>query len=99
MRLTTEQQAVIKHIAQSMLGPGASVRVFGSRLQDSARGGDIDLLFETPDLLPRRAASICQLYGALIKALGDQKIDVLLKDARPNTASVIDHALRTGVLL
>jgi predicted nucleotidyltransferase len=99
MRLTADQQITIKNIALSTLGPQATVRVFGSRLQDNARGGDIDLLFETPALLPRKAAAICQLYAALIMALGDQKIDVLLKDARPSTASVIDHAQRTGLLL
>lgn len=99
MRLTAEQQIIIKNIALNTLGPKATVRVFGSRLHDDSRGGDIDLLFETPALLPRKATAICQLYAALIVALGDQKIDVLLKDARPSTASVIDHAQRTGLLL
>jgi len=40
-----------------------------------------------------------RLYGALIFALGDRKLDVLLKDARTRNAPIFDIAKRTGVLL
>lgn len=48
MRLDLEQRQMIQHLAQQRLGEGVRVKVFGSRLNDQARGGDLDLLLETP---------------------------------------------------
>lgn len=75
------------------------MRVFGSRAFDNRLGGDIDLFFETDHALSNRADAICQLYGALICALGDRKIDIVLKDANTPHAPIFDVAQRTGILL
>ncbi len=66
---------------------------------DSGKGGDIDLLFETDALLENRAKVLCQLQGALTLALGERKIDVLLRDANTPPAPVFEIAKRTGILL
>lgn len=79
MRLTPEQVQAIRHAAQRVLGNDAQVRVFGSMAIDNLKGGDIDLLFETDASLANRAQVLCQLHGALTLALGDRKIDVILK--------------------
>jgi hypothetical protein len=63
------------------------------------RGGDIDLFFEINTVLPNRAKTLCQLYGALTLALGERKIDVILKDANTPPAAVFEIAKRTGVAL
>ena len=42
---------------------------------------------------------LCQLSGALTMALGDRKIDVLLKDANTPPAPIFEIARRTGVLI
>jgi len=99
MRLTTEQTQAIRHAAQRVLGAGARVMVFGSMAQDDRKGGDIDLFFETAAELPNRAQVLCQLHGALTMALGDRKIDVILKDANTPPAPIFEIAQRTGVLL
>lgn len=99
MRLTTEQVQVIRQTAQRVLGASARVSVFGSRAQDDRRGGDIDLFFETDALLENRTKVLCQLRGALTLALGERKIDVILKDANTPPAPVFEIAKRTGVLL
>jgi predicted nucleotidyltransferase len=99
MRLTTEQVQAIRHAAQRVLGADARVSVFGSMALDDRKGGDIDLLFETDAQLANRAKVLCQLHGALTLALGDRKIDVILKDANTPPAPVFEIAKRTGVLL
>jgi hypothetical protein len=43
VRLTPEAIAIIVETVKTRLGDEAQVRLFGSRLDDSAKGGDIDL--------------------------------------------------------
>jgi predicted nucleotidyltransferase len=47
MRLTPAQIDTIKSTAQAVLGEGTQVWLYGSRLDDQLKGGDIDLLIES----------------------------------------------------
>lgn len=47
MRLSTEQTRQITRTVSQLTGGSADVYLFGSRLDDTARGGDIDLLLES----------------------------------------------------
>jgi hypothetical protein len=42
MRLTSAQITTIESTAKALLGEGAKVWLYGSRLDDQAAGGDID---------------------------------------------------------
>ncbi len=99
MRLTVDQIQTIRQIAQRVLGAGARVSVFGSRALDNRKGGDIDLFFETDAALDNRAKALCQLHGALTLALGNRRIDIILKDANTPSAPVFEIAKRTGIPL
>lgn len=99
MRLIPSQEQIIKSTVDRVLETESRVWLFGSRVDDELRGGDIDLLIETEAAFPNRAKMLCRLYGALIYALGDRKLDVLLKDARTRDAPIFNIAKRTGVLL
>ncbi len=99
MRLTPRQIELIKTAAQRVLGVQSRIWLFGSRADDTRLGGDIDLLVETDAELPNRAQAICKIYGAIIMALGERKVDVLIKDGRTPNAPIFDLAKRTGVLL
>ena len=67
MRLSTAQASVILHCVREQLGADVSVMLFGSRLDDDARGGDVDLLVESaaPATLRQRALVTMALEKAL----------------------------------
>lgn len=99
MRLTPDQIQAIKQTAHTVLGDDSRVTLFGSRVDDAKKGGDIDLLFETDHLVDNRATTVGTLYVSLIRKLGDRKIDILLKDAATPTAPVLEIARNTGIQL
>lgn len=48
MRLAPNEVRALQRSVAELLPKGAVVRLFGSRVDDAKRGGDIDLLVETP---------------------------------------------------
>lgn len=48
MRLTQTQRAIIISGVREFIGSSVDVQVFGSRLDDTKRGGDVDLLLISP---------------------------------------------------
>ena len=47
MRLTPSQHSAIRTTATEIFGEDVIIWLFGSRVDDDKRGGDIDLLIET----------------------------------------------------
>lgn len=99
MRLTEEQRRLIRDTVASALGPQARVRLFGSRLDDARRGGDIDLLVEVPAPLLDRLQRELELGARLERELGGRRIDLLLLDPATPRQSVHEVALAQGVPL
>ena len=86
MRLNPTEIAAIERAARETFAPRSTIRLFGSRPDDSRRGGDIDLidlLVEPPaplspqELVERRHRFIARLY----RLLGERSIDVLIAPA------------------
>jgi predicted nucleotidyltransferase len=96
MRLTEKERLTIRRISREMLGPGVDVRVFGSRVHDRQRGGDIDLFVVTDCVIENRAATASRLAAKLQLALGDQKIDIVLVDPSTPEQPVHHTARREG---
>ena len=57
MRLTADQVGAIRERIHNHLGPHAQIWLFGSRVDDTRRGGDVDLYVE-PETPPDLMASL-----------------------------------------
>lgn len=99
MRLTPATRRIIKELVLDVFGLNATVRVFGSRANDEARGGDIDLLVECSEPVKDRLRKTLALTARLQSRLGDQRIDVIVADPQTKPQSVHEVARRTGVPL
>ena len=99
MRLTESQRAAIKAAVFNTIDTESRIWLFGSRVDDTARGGDIDLMIETEKTLLNRVSALCRLEGSLVMKLGNRKIDIILKDARTPEAPIHRAARENGVLL
>ena len=96
MRLSVEEIASIKRIVAATFGCDTEVRLFGSRVDDSKRGGDVDLY-----VMPTQRD---ELYMKRITCLGELErvlpypVDLVV--AEPEAGRPIDRiALKTGVPL
>ena len=75
------------------------MRLFGSRVRDDMRGGDIDLLVECARAVARPVWLAAQITARLQRALGDRRIDVLVIDP-DTTLQPVHHVARAeGVVL
>jgi predicted nucleotidyltransferase len=99
MRLSDTQIATIRQVVLEQAGVAATVRLFGSRLDDAAKGGDVDLLVEIPFPVADPAPLVARIAGRISRALDSRKVDVVL--AAPNLMSLPIHevARREGCLL
>ncbi len=95
MRLRVQDIQLILRAAREVYGDSVKVYLFGSRLDDTKRGGDIDLLVRTADGKQGVLARV-RLIARLKQLLGDRKIDVI---GDHEDSPVAQEALRKGVLL
>lgn len=94
MRLTGQEIHVIKSTILT-LDPHAKVYLFGSRTDDSKRGGDIDLLVISDCLSDQDKTKI---RIPLYERLGEQKIDIVFAKPR-SRQSFVRVALSKAILL
>ena len=101
MRLTDQQHTIIRAAVTETFGAGANVWLFGSRVDDSQRGGDIDLLIETDQVdVDAIARAEIVLLAKIQMKMGEQKIDVLLDyPSRKIRPPIFSIAKQTGILL
>lgn len=98
MRLTPLSQSTILQTAGEIFGE-VRVRLFGSRINDRSKGGDLDLLIESDSLIEDKERKLLQFVARLQIRLGDQPIDILLLDPQTDIKPIHDEALHTGLLL
>ncbi len=97
MRISKEDITKIKQVASEIYGDNAEIWLFGSRIDDNKKGGDIDLFIET-----LHQASFDDKIKFLVKIerLGiERKIDLVVKSANAKHKTIFDSAKQTGIKL
>jgi predicted nucleotidyltransferase len=107
MRLSTDQIFAIRQAATVAFGQGTSVWLFGSRVDDAKKGGDIDLLV-CPQPQAHKATDAAEveqgfmqkikMLTLLERHLGERKVDLVVEqpqDMRP----IVEVAHKTGIKL
>ena len=102
MRLTEDQLKIIKRAVFNNFGEESRVYLFGSRVDDTKKGGDIDLFIEaffSPEELFYRKIN---MLNELQFKLGERKIDVVAFNtltAGNTLPLIVEEALSNGVEL
>ncbi|WP_256993193.1 hypothetical protein [Methylococcus capsulatus] len=78
MRSTDHQIQLIRRLAVRVAGKPCRVRVFGSRIDDTALGGALDLMLELPEPVENPALMAAQRAAAVSRAMRGRKVDALL---------------------
>lgn len=100
MRLTLKQQQIIVTTLRRFFGQSSRILLFGSRVDDNTRGGDIDLYIEpeltdADQLVDARLSAMAELHTLL----GEQKIDLVINRHHSTGLPIYRVAQETGVAL
>lgn len=99
MRISDQQRNIILEKVSEVLGKDAKVTLFGSRVDDKKRGGDIDILVETDNIVENLAYTKALIEAKLSIAFGCEGIDVLLMAPNIKQSVIHDIAEQTGIRL
>lgn len=89
MRISPKHMQTIREVVSRECGSTARVRLFGSRLDDTGRGGDVDLLVELDEAVERPALLAARLSAMLSRQLDGRSVDIVL--SAPNLARQTIH--------
>ena len=98
MRLRPHEIEAIRTAARDVFGATATVRLFGSRVRDDLRGGDIDLFVEV-DPGQITIANEQRLRDRIAPAVEDLRVDIVLHGRDTPLTPIGRIALRDGILL
>jgi len=99
MRINEQQQQHIKQLVSDIFDANSSVILFGSRADDNQRGGDLDLMIESPVEVDNPALLTATLAARVSRLMAGRRVDVLL--AAPNLKKLPIHeaARSSGIRL
>lgn len=99
MRLLPGYRETMLRDALQVFGPDVTVWLFGSRTDDTAKGGDIDLLIQLAQSVADKTRLALQYETRLQMHLGLQKFDVLVIDPQTPLLPIHRQALQSGIRL
>ena len=101
MRLTKDQIIAIKSAVEEELGAHTKTYLFGSRVDDARRGGDIDLLIIPAEQLDSDESldAKIKIRSRLFRTIGEQKVDIVFQAKGSQPDAFMKIARDTGVVL
>ncbi|MEO8409866.1 MAG: nucleotidyltransferase domain-containing protein [Propionivibrio sp.] len=93
MRVSDKTVAILIELARIHFGETAPIRLFGSRLDDQARGGDIDIQIIAPDSSYRDEID----FLVDVERRLDERVD--LRVQRADRLLIDEIACQEGILL
>ena len=99
MRLTEFEVNAISSCAKKTFGQSCVVRLFGSRVDDPRRGGDIDLHVVTDRVSLATTENEILFSLALKETIGEQKIDVIARSPAFTPSPLDQIAFATGMVI
>jgi hypothetical protein len=99
MRLNKFEIESIKNLAQIHFGHDVQVFLFGSRTDNTKRGGDIDLFIRNVNGNKPDIRSKINFITDLIFKIGEQKIDVVLDNPAIQNSEFLKTIYSTGIQL
>ncbi len=97
MRLDQKIRESVVDYAKKYFGNNIKLYLFGSRVDDSKKGGDIDLLIETNDKVDTETE--ISFLRAIYKNITSRKIDLLVKTPYRQDKSIYHTAVKEGIRL
>jgi predicted nucleotidyltransferase len=76
VRLDARSIDLIRQVVCTEAGSDTRVRLFGSRVDELAKGGDVDLLLEMTQAPPNAARLAAAVAGRVSRALHGRRVDV-----------------------
>ncbi len=95
MRLPSKQLSIIESAIRNR-DPEASIYLFGSRVNDDAKGGDIDLLVISNLIEFRDEIAIRR---EILDEIGWQKLDLIVRPDKNSQTPIVRIAIESGIPL
>ncbi len=97
MRLKQNIKEQIVKYSKKHFGDNVRLYLFGSRIKDDKKGGDIDLFLDAK-------YEVCiqdQIYFLrdIYKYVTQRKVDLLIKTPQKKAIAIVDTAIKEGILL
>lgn len=99
MRISEFEIESIKNLAHRHFGKDVQVFLFGSRVQNQKRGGDIDLFISNSNGEKLKIRAKINFITDLVLQIGEQKIDVILDNPAIKNSVFYKTINQTGILL
>ena len=97
MRLKLEEKNKIIQYAKDFFGNEVSLYLFGSRVDDNKKGGDIDLFLESEEIIDMQTQ--IKFLTAIYTDITQRKVDLLIKTPASKNLSIYKTAKKEGILL
>ncbi len=101
MRLGPHHLRRIRELVRTSIPEGIEyeVRLFGSRLDDNAKGGDVDLYLELSGLNATHRARLKRQLRGVLEEMLDLPVDLVIQERFAPLKLVSEIARRDGVIL